>query len=307
MTFLLARAGDVWQTPDVQERSDVALITYAGMPELCSDDRLLLEALERRGLRVRVVVWDDASVDWSASALAVVRSTWDYFHKPDAFLRWVREVSSRTTLVNSAPIVAWNHHKRYLRDLSERGVAVVPTAYAARGAATTLTEVVAHNGWREIVVKPCISGSSHLARRFDNGTSPEAQAHLDRIVATQDAMIQPYLPQVEREGERSLIYVGGAFSHAIRKAPFSPGVVGGEDKETLVEASAEEIAFGRNALAQAAEPTVYARVDIVPVDGRSLLMELELIEPALHFRLAPGSADRFAAVLDALVERPVTA
>jgi hypothetical protein len=297
----------VWQTPDVQERSDVALITYAGMPDLCSDDRLLVDALEQRGLRVRVVVWDDPSVDWSASTLAVIRSTWDYFHKPDAFLRWLRDVSRRTTLVNPASIVEWNHHKGYLRDLSERGVAVVPTAYAVRDAATALPELAARRGWREIVVKPCISGSSHLARRFGDAAAPEAQAHLDRIVATQDAMIQPYLAQVEREGERSLIYVGGAFSHAIRKAPFSPGVVGGEDKEAFVEASVEEIAFGQHALAQAGEPAVYARVDVVPVDGRSLLMELELIEPALHFRLAPGSADRFAGVLDALVQRPVTA
>ena len=290
----------------MQERSDVALITYAGMPDLCSDDRLLVEALERRGLRVRVAVWDDPNVDWSAATLAVIRSTWDYFHKPDAFLRWLHDVSNATTLVNPASIVEWNHHKRYLRDLSERGVAVVPTAYAARGEAAALAETAARLGWSEIVIKPCISGSSHLARRFVDAAAPDAQAHLDRIVATQDAMIQPYLPQVTREGERSLIFAGGRFSHAIRKAPFSPGVVGGEDKETRIEASSEEIAFAQAALAQAGEPTVYARVDIVPVDGRSLLMELELIEPALHFRLAPGSADRFAGVLDALVERAVT-
>lgn len=283
----------------MHERLDVSLITYAGMPRLCSDDMLLVDALEERGLRVRIVVWDDPSIDWSATPLSVIRSTWDYFHKPDAFLRWLRDVRVRTTLLNSPSIVEWNHHKGYLRDLSARGVAVVPTVYAPRHVVTNLGDVLAQRGWNDVVIKPCISGSSHLAGRFGGEAMPAAQTHLDRVTATQDAMIQPYLPQVETDGERSLVYVGGAFSHAIRKAPFSPGVVGGEDKERALEATAGEIAFGHDALAHVGEQTAYARVDIVPVEGRSLLMELELIEPALHFRLAPGSAGRFADELSA--------
>jgi hypothetical protein len=44
---------------------------------------------------------------------------------------------------------------------------------------------------------------------------------------------------------------------------------------------------------------VYARVDGVEVDGRLLLMELELIEPHLYFELFPPGADAFAQALKA--------
>ena len=56
----------------------IALVTYRGLPDLAADDRLLRDALLRRGAGVDAVVWDDPDVDWSRYDEIVVRSTWDY-------------------------------------------------------------------------------------------------------------------------------------------------------------------------------------------------------------------------------------
>src|SRR5690349_15119149 len=106
---------------------DVAFVTQAGLPEGSSEDQRLIPALAAYGVRAGFVVWDDPAVDWAAPAVCVVRSTWDYFHRRDAFVAWAERVAGLTELWNPAPVLRWNTHKRYLADLAARGVPVVPT------------------------------------------------------------------------------------------------------------------------------------------------------------------------------------
>ena len=65
-----------------------------------------------------------------------------------------------------------------------------------------------------------------------------------------------------------------------------------------IEPSAEAIAIATSALAATPGEPLYARVDLVRLDGGELaLIELELIEPALYLDVAPRSADALAAAL----------
>jgi glutathione synthase/RimK-type ligase-like ATP-grasp enzyme len=271
---------------------DVALATCRDLPRLDPDEALLVDAFARAGVRAAPVVWDDATFDWSRVRACLIRSTWDYTNRRDAFVEWAEQVESRTRLFNSARVVRWNTHKRYLHDLERRGVAVVPTAWAERGGRTDVRALLEARGWRDIVVKPAVGAGARNAIRTDDASV--AQSHVDAIAAHGDAMIQPYLASVEARGERSLVFLGGTFSHAVRKhAALSSGPRHGG--EPAVVADSDEIAFAERALEAAIEPVLYARVDIARAsDGSIALMELELTEPSLFFAQSPGADDRLA-------------
>lgn len=285
---------------------DVTLVTHTGLPGGAPDDLLFVDALRRRGLRARFAVWDDPEIDWSASPLAVVRSTWDYHHSPDRWLAWIAAAGAATTLLNAPEVVRWNTDKCYLRELAERGVACVPTAFVAPGTSTTLAQITSFRGWSDVVVKPATAASASGARRFAGDViAYQGETHLRSLAARGTALVQPYLPGVENAGERSLVFVADEFVHAFTKPAFSADAVGG----TRIEAhrpDSHELALAIAALAVVPGPITYARVDLVPDVNGLLLMELELIEPDLGLRLCPTAAEKLAdACLAALKKNPL--
>jgi hypothetical protein len=250
-------------------------------------------------------VWNDPAAPWADFPLVVCRSPWDYHHDAAAFFAWIDRVAVTSTLVNARDLLLWNAHKGYLRDLEARGLAVVPTAWCPRGAPARLEALLAERGWTDAVVKPAVSAGAHDTLRVGSHNVSEGAALLARLVARGDALVQPYLASVEGPGERSLVYLGGAFSHAIRKhALLAPGAVNREAQAVGVpslDPSPAERAFAERVLAVAAEATgatlAYARVDIAPgPDGAPVLMELEALEPCLFLRQG-GAHARFADVL----------
>jgi hypothetical protein len=290
----------------------IGLATCSRFPLLHDEERPLVAALRALGAETEPLVWSDPSVAWGAFDLVVVRSTWDYFDDRDAFVAWARRVGGATRLVNPPAVIAWNTHKGYLRELEARGVAIVPTAWCARGEATDLEALLASRGWAEAVVKPAVSAGARNTVRVSPATLAAGREMLARITATGDAMVQPYLPSVEEDGERSLLFAAGAFSHAIRKhALLAVGAIDPEDQQDgvpRVEPSARELAFAERVLAEARAITgstfTYARVDIAPRAGGPVLMELEVTEPSLFLHAVPEAADRFArAILGAATHR----
>src|ERR1700733_1208616 len=107
--------------------SFVALATCRNIPEPDVDEPLLVAALAAANIPARVLAWDDESVDWDAPRMTVVRSTWNYYLRPERFLAWTEKRGTR--LVNSPDVIRWNHHKRYLKDLAASGLPVVPTLW----------------------------------------------------------------------------------------------------------------------------------------------------------------------------------
>ncbi len=278
----------------------VALLTCAALPDLDPDDRLLAPALTAAGIHAVPAVWDDPAVDWDAFDLVVVRNPWDYVERREEFLAWAATVRR---LVNPEPVLRWNTDKRYLADLDAAGLPVVPTAFAGPG--EDLPLAVAPAG---IVVKPTVSAGSRDTERHRDGRT--ALEHVARLQdAGRTAMAQPYLDGVDGAGETALVYLGGAFSHAIRKGPMLDGRLVDPSGLFVTEDIAprapphEERAVADRVLAHTRErfgELLYARVDLLPTpDEGPVLLELELTEPSLFLAHAQHAAEQFAAAIAA--------
>lgn len=281
----------------------VALVTAAGARDLDDDLPPLTAALTRRGIAHEVVVWDDPDVDWGRFGLAVVRSVWDYTRRHEEFLDWAEAAGAATALLNPPAILGWSSDKRYLAELAAGGVPVVPTAFADPGEAMAWPE-------GEVVVKPVVSAGSLDTERYPGERRAAAEAHVARLHAGgRAAMAQPYLRGVEDAGETAMVFIGGAFSHAIRKGPLLvPGleVVAGlfvEEDVTPAVAAAEQLEAAEAALAAVpggAGDLLYARVDLVPGPGGDpAVLELELLEPSLFLAHSQEGAERMAAAIAA--------
>jgi glutathione synthase/RimK-type ligase-like ATP-grasp enzyme len=265
-------------------------------------DGLAHDPLRRRGVEVETLSWRAPGVDWTRFDAVVVRSTWDYQADAERFLSVLEEIASATILLNSLEVVRWNLDKRYLLDLERAGVPIVPTRVVTSATPDSIRTAAAELGDPSaLIVKPTVSANAdhtHRLRRGDVHALSRAVADL----AGHQVLVQPFMERIVDEGELSLFYFDGRFSHAIRKIPAPDDFRVQEEhggRLAPIDPSPELLDRGRVALRALPFETLYARIDLVPAGGDDLvLMEVELIEPSLYFQLDAGAADRFA---DALV------
>ena len=293
----------------------VALATYAAHPAPTDDDALLVDALTRLGAAVAGIPWD-AATDWSAHDVVVVRSTWDYHLRHDEFTDWVRGLEhDGVRLLNAPEVLLWNGDKRYLRDLAAEGVAVVPTAWSDVEADGTLAQIARRHGWDgALVVKPAVSASAHDTWTTGAPLTAEDERRYAAARLLSRLLVQPFAPEVGAAGEWSLVFIAGAFSHAVLKRPragdFRVQAEHGGTAERaeppleLIADAATVMAAAARRLALPGREILYARVDGVARDGRLLLMELECVEPSLFFAVRPEGAPRLAEAIVARVSGP---
>jgi glutathione synthase/RimK-type ligase-like ATP-grasp enzyme len=275
----------------------VALATCAAWPELDEDGPELLAALAAEGLSVDVWAWDDPDVDWDAYDLTVIRTTWDYWGRHEEYLAWTRRVPR---LANDAGVVAWNTDKTYLRRLAEAGIPVVPTVWAAPGEDVELPSY-------PFVVKPSVSAGARDTAAYDPGDAAAAEHVAALHAAGRTVMVQPYVDGVEDAGETSVLVFDGLVSHGARKSAVLQRGAGepelGSWTMSAREPSAEEVALAQRVVEVVqswGDELLYARVDLLP---GPVVVELEVTEPSLFLRLAPGSAARYAQAVRAWTER----
>lgn len=274
----------------------VVIVTHAGAPHGVADDHLLAEALRGQHAEVHFGVWSDPNVDWGRMDVAVIRSTWDYHLATNRWHEWVKDVSTATRLLNPADVILWNSDKRYLLDLEDGGIPIIPTLVVQREGGD-LGAFCRDRDWNDVVVKPAVGASSHGAGRFaGNAIADRGQSHVDFLCKTGPALVQPYVPNVETDRERSIVFIGGSYSHAFTKPPFMSGLAQAELLD-LVEATDAEKQFATELLSNVGDDLAYARVDILPTETGLVLMELELIEPHLGLGLWPAAAELLAAVV----------
>lgn len=269
----------------------VAIVTCRSLPEPDPDEDLLMTALADGGLTASLVAWDDPAVTWSDYDIAVLRSAWNYIENLDVFLDWAVTAAAQTHLFNPVEVVQWNTHKGYLRDLAKRGVPVVPTAWLGVGEELDLADIMADRGWHDVVAKPVVGAGSFLTDRITDPTSASARAFWSELCTDREVMVQPYLASVEAYGERSLIWIDGELTHAVRKSPRL-----GDADESVSDAL--PIAHAERELAEAViadipQSLLYARIDLIRDDhDQPLLAELELVEPSLFLKQEPASLRR---------------
>lgn len=259
------------------------------------EDMLLIAALGDIDVASVRIAWD-TRVDWSSFTAVVISTTWDYHHRASEFLQWIDLASQATTMWNPPEMIRWNANKRYLIQMSEAGLAVIPTA--AAGTVIGVGEAADVWGADDVVIKPVVSASARGTAKF---RATDVVGVGDHLAALSEPMIvQPFQPSVETDGETSLVYFDGVYSHAVRKNP-KPGDfrtqthLGGTLAPTQPRSA--QLTAAEEAIAFIDQLPLYVRVDLIEGDEGPLLIELELIEPSLFLTVCEGSAERFAAAI----------
>jgi glutathione synthase/RimK-type ligase-like ATP-grasp enzyme len=269
----------------------IVLATALDDPQITPSDRLYAKALERRGLKVEGAAWDGPRSAFADADAVVLRSTWGYYRTLDAFRDWTETMAATTRLFNPIGLVRWNLRKDYVGKLAAAGVRVPATRIVAREAAA-IERVFDEAGWHRAVVKPATGASGHAVELLTRGGIGDAVPRL----AAGDVLVQEFLPEIA-EGELSRVYFDGVFSHAIRKRPpsgeFRVNSHFGATRaaETPSRAMIEQAAAALRVLP---EIPLYARVDGVVRDGALIVIEVEVLEPALFMEFDPAAAERFA-------------
>lgn len=275
------------------------MICFLSMDDLGSyvaDDDLAISPLSNLGITVETVSWRQTSRAWSEFEMVVIRTPWDYQTSPAEFLAVLETIESQTRLENPLDIVRWNLNKRYLREMETRGTRIVPTIWDAKYNAAEFDRWLNEFGVDEIIIKPTVSATAeHTYRLMSYDES------LESVFATREFVVQPFMPNIVAEGEFSLFYFNGEYSHAINKSPkINDFRVQEEHGGIITEIEPDEslAAAGRETVATIGRDLLYARVDFVrDDDGNFCLMELELIEPALYLRMNDRAPQRFAAAI----------
>lgn len=275
--------------------SRVAIATCAG-DNVDVDAPILLAALDRIGVAATLCVWDDPAVQWDDFALVVIRSTWDYAPRRDAFLAWARTLHH---VANPYEVLAYSTDKHYLADVSAQGFAVVPTTFCEIGETPTFPS-------GDFVVKPAIGAGSLDAARYGDADHDRARAHVADLHARgRSVLVQPYVASVDTRGEHALIYIDGTWTHAMGKGPMLNTPADERDalfrreQMTRQDADPDAVALATALLATIEADLLYARVDLVWAPSGWQLMELELVEPSLFLTFHPAAGDRLAAAIAA--------
>lgn len=267
-------------------------------------DQLTFEPLRQLGWEVVEIPWTQTGVDWSQFDTVVIRSTWDYQSQPQRFLQVLENIeASGTRLLNPLGIVRWNLDKVYLRELEQRGVSIVPTAWQTGVDEKSIADLFDEFDSSGLVIKPTIGANADDTFSLKRSKPDDWQTAI-KIFPNRPAMLQPFIQSIVDEGEFSLFYFGGEYSHAILKTPKQHDFrVQEEHGGTMrsIEASPDLKTAGQQVIDSIEEVLLYARVDLVRLrNGTPALIEVELIEPSLYFGFDQQSPVRFAEALDSM-------
>lgn len=317
---------------------ELAIVTGRHAPRLSENGRALADALADRGVETAPVMWDDPSVRWGRYDGVLIRSCWEYPEDRARFRTLLDELSGTDVPVcNPLRALRWNLHKSYLLDLADEGVRIPPTAALDRGTDTSLAAVLRERGWTDAVVKPAVGAMSADVRRVSmeeavrtaepaetgeraepaepgetaettetsKTTTSAESAGSDRttpwfadLLADHDVIVQAFVPEIV-DGERSIVYFGGSYSHAWNSLPaesvteFDDIDAGYEPSTAIREQADDVIRAAREILGVEPSEVPYARIDYVERGSELVLMELELIEPYLGLDRGAGAIGRF--------------
>jgi len=264
-----------------------------------SDDELAIPFLNELGWQVETISWRNKTVDWNDFEAVIIRTPWDYQKFPNEFLEVLRRIDkSKARLENPLKIVEWNLSKEYLRELEQNGIRIVPTIWNEKTAdEKNFQKWLEHFQTDEIIIKPIISATAEFTYRLKKFL-PE----LSEIFTNKPFMVQPFMPEIVREGEFSLFYFGGIYSHTILKTPEQADFRVQEEHGGIITqvAPSEKLLETSQKVFDLIKPLpLYARVDFVRDETDNFcLMELELIEPALYLRMDENAPPRFAEVFN---------
>jgi glutathione synthase/RimK-type ligase-like ATP-grasp enzyme len=283
----------------------IAYITYSGALKYATANNFnenaeLLPLLQSKGLDITSEIWDDPKVDWAKYDVAVLKTPWDYHQKFEQFNRWLDHLeSSNLRLFNDYRVVRWNMDKHYLQEIEQSGFEIIPSVFLSKGWKEELAPLFERLATDKLIIKPCVSGGSKDTLILNKATANKDIDSVVELLEKGDFIIQPMMSQIQ-EGEWSFIFFGGKYSHTIIKKPregdFRVQQMFGGTIET-VSPDQIYIDVAERYISRYAKDSLYARVDGLIVDGRFMLMELELVEPFLYLSYHPDAVEKYYTAL----------
>ena len=262
----------------------IGFATCAQYRDLAPSDRLAADLLHRQGWEVVPLVWTETPPHSLNCAAVVIRSVWDYHLHSDRFLRWVQSIAEHALVLNSPQTISWNADKRYLFHMLQAGLPVPPMTLLDRGSEVNLINLLRSQRFHQAVIKPTVSASGFETHLVTDATAPDFQPRVNELLRSRALLIQEFVPEIESEGEWSLMFFGASYSHTVRKLPRSgdfrvQAEHGGRHEIAHPPAAVKAVAT--QVIERFAADTLYARIDIVEGNSSPLIMELELIDPEL--------------------------
>ena len=278
----------------------IALLTCSKYPDLLEADQILVPLLQQKGFETEIAIWDDPKINWRQFDYLIFRNTWDYYEKESNFRAWLDEIKSlKIQTLNPLTLIQWNLHKFYLKSLAEKGIPILKTYFIEKGKPFNFKDVPL--SWEELVLKPAFSAGSYLTVKFKREDWPTIQKDYAGHFIEKDFLLQEFLPEIQTLGESSFIFFNGDYSHAINKKPVK------NDFRVQIQYGGQYVSIkpdtaildqARKVLETLPAPSMYARVDGIVSDGTLKVMEVELIEPDLYFRVLPETAQDFVDAIE---------
>lgn len=273
----------------------VCFLSMDDMTGYVADDDLAIGPLAEHGISVETLSWRQTTREWSDFDLVIIRTTWDYQRHAEAFLDKLNEIAAVADIANSPEVARWSFNKIYLRELEQNGIPIVPTLWGETYGRAAFAEWKERLATDELIVKPTVSATAEYTYRLREFDDEISESLRDREI-----MVQPFVRAVVEEGEYSLFYFNGRLSHAIVKRPKTDDFrVQEEHGGIITEVLADDqmLTVASRVLGAIGEALLYARIDLIRFDDQLVVMEVELIEPALYLRMSDGSPERFAAAI----------
>ncbi len=279
-----------------------AFLTLDQRADFVIDDEHAIDPLADLGWQVFTLSWRQTGIPWGDFDAVIIRSTWDYWNDVPAFLDVLEQIDRETQLANPLDVVHWNLAKTYMLDLEGKGVGIVPTIWPDAVNAASFSTFFDQLESNELVIKPVVGANGENAFRISRQDSQDRLSRIAGCFRERKAMVQRFMPRVLTEGEYSLFFFNGEFSHAILKIPAQSEFRSQEERGADIRAVVPEerlLLRAQQALSVIASSTLYARIDLVRDDeGDFLIMELELIEPSMYLRTDLDAPMRFARAID---------
>jgi glutathione synthase/RimK-type ligase-like ATP-grasp enzyme len=265
--------------------------TLAKCPDFINEFDLFEKEFARLGAKLERVHWRDANVDWKRFDRVIPKSCWDYSEHPEEFAAYLKRMrEEQIPFQNDLEIVTWNMRKNYLLDLQARGLKVGELTLVAQGSQMDFEAVKKLFGDGMIVAKPSISGGARNTVRCQAQDLSKHREMLENVLKSCDVILQPFFPEVVDDGEYSIFFFGGQYSHALVKKPAAGDYRAHQlfgARNIKYEPTEREIDQAHSFVKAVPHACAYARVDVFRRSGDLYLMELELIEPYLYLELAP--------------------
>lgn len=286
--------------------SEIAFLSMDNLVGFVSYDHLAVPPLRALNHRVQIVSWRQR-IDWNQFDMVIIRTTWDYQNDLEAFLQVLKEINNSTAMLqNSFELVKWNVEKNYLQEMEEKGNPIVPSLW--QNGSLKKSDLGSyfdkfHTG--EIIIKPTVSANADHTYWLKKEAVDRPIGFLEKTFERRPFIVQPFMSNIVNEGEYSLFYFNGKYSHCILKKPKKNDFRVQEEHGGIIEAVKPEeklLRKGEKAIRSLTETPLYARVDFVRDEHELFrIMEIELIEPSLYFSYDPESPQRFSQAIDYLL------